>query len=106
MRLKELFSVPEGKKVTEKVFGRVLISSVCSILLSMACLISTTWAWFTVSIENTDNVIHIATVTPNVQITSGENVILPDGGRRTGTTGIWEDMYDWRSADKRRNRKR
>ena len=40
--MKELFAVPEGKKITEKMFGRVLISSVCSILLCMACLIGTT----------------------------------------------------------------
>ena len=60
LRIKELFTIPEGKKVTEKVFGRVLVSSICSILLCMACLLSTTWAWFAVSIENTGNVIQTA----------------------------------------------
>lgn len=60
MRIKDLFTVPEGEKVTEQVFHRVLISSICSILLCMTCLAGTTWAWFTVSIENTGNVIEIA----------------------------------------------
>lgn len=31
----------------------------CSILLCMSCLVGTTWAWFTVSIENTGNVIEV-----------------------------------------------
>lgn len=68
MRIKELFTIPEGTNVTEKVFGKVLISSVCSILLCMACLLGTTWAWFTVSVENRDNEIQIATVAANVHV--------------------------------------
>lgn len=68
MKMKCLFTVPQGEKVTEKHLRRVLISSICSILLCMACLASTTWAWFTVGIENTDNVIEMATATASVQI--------------------------------------
>lgn len=60
MRIKALFSLPSGEKVTEKALRRVLISSVCSMLLCMACLVGVTWAWFTVSVENTGNVITIA----------------------------------------------
>lgn len=73
MRIKELFTVPEGEKVTEKVFGRVLVSSICSILLCIACLGGTTWAWFTVSIENTGNVIQIAAVKQIVIINNADN---------------------------------
>ncbi|MBO5953166.1 MAG: hypothetical protein J6Q53_03480 [Oscillospiraceae bacterium] len=69
MRIKELFAVPDGEKVTEKVLTRVLLSSICGILLCMACLAGTTWAWFTVSIENTGNVIQLATVEKTVTIT-------------------------------------
>lgn len=80
MRIKELFTVPNEKKITEKIFSRVLISSVCSILLCMACLIGTTWAWFTVSVENTENEIQIATVTPLVVVTKeGVPIPLTDG---------------------------
>ena len=82
MRIKGLFAVPEGAKVTEKLFGKVLLSSVCGILLCMACLIGTTWAWYTVSIDNAGNVIEI--VKPDVTVkvddalfTSGD--VLPEG---------------------------
>ena len=79
MRIKQLFTVPEGERVTEKVFSRVLISSVCSILLCMTFLVSTTWAWFSVSIENTGNVIEISAVEPEVQVLrSGEIAVTPD----------------------------
>lgn len=75
MRLKELFIIPEGKKVTEKVFGRVLISSVCSILLCMVCLISTTWAWFTISIDNMGNEIQIGK--PEIKFTVDNSEYVP-----------------------------
>ena len=68
MRIKELFTVPEGTKVTERIFTKVLLSSICSILLCMACLVSTTWAWFTVSIENQGNQIQIAEVNTDIAI--------------------------------------
>jgi len=67
MKFRELFSSPEGKRITEKYLYRVLISSICSILLCMGCLAGTTWAWFAVSIENSGNVIQIASV-PNVAV--------------------------------------
>ncbi|MBQ5607534.1 MAG: hypothetical protein IIU86_00735, partial [Oscillospiraceae bacterium] len=68
MKIKHLFAVPQGEKVTEKHLRRVLISSICSILLCMTCMVSTTWAWFTVSVENRDNEIQIATVAANVHV--------------------------------------
>ena len=73
MRIRELFTVPEGEKVTEKIFGRVLLSSICGILLCMTCLISTTWAWFAVSIENRGNEIQIASVSAKVDIDGVES---------------------------------
>ena len=60
MKLRKLFSVPEGKNITEKCLYRVLVSSICSILLYMGCLAGTTWAWYVVGIENTGNVIEVA----------------------------------------------
>lgn len=69
MRLKDLFTVPTGQKVTEKHLRRVLISSICSILLCMTCLVSTTWAWFAVSIENKENTIQVAEWSLKVSIT-------------------------------------
>ena len=80
MRIKELFTVPNEKKITEKIFSRVLISSVCSILLCMACLMGTTWALFTVSVENTGNEIQIANVIPFVGVTKGTVPVSPVDG--------------------------
>ena len=71
MRIKNLFIIPTGEKVTEKALRRVLISSICSILLCMTCLVSTTWAWFTVSVENTRNEIWIAAPKVSVTIKDG-----------------------------------
>lgn len=78
MCIKELFTVPEGTKVTEKLFGKVLLSTVCSILLCMACLVSTTWAWFTLDIENKDNGITIAKVTPIPEILGDSPVSMEE----------------------------
>ena len=61
MKFKKLFSVAEGSRITEKSLYRVLISSICSILLCMGSLAGTTWAWYVVSVENTGNVIEIGT---------------------------------------------
>lgn len=88
MRIKSLFTVPEGTKVTEKAFSKVLLSSICSILLCMACLMSTTWAWFTVSIENTENVIQIADVQTDINV-SGTNVVAHNDGSYTLGAGTY-----------------
>ena len=83
MRIKELFTIPEGEKVTEKMFGRVLLSSVCSILLCMACLVGTTWAWFSVSVENTGNTIQIGS--PKVSISVNGSNLVSDTVLQSGT---------------------
>lgn len=90
MRIKSLFSIPDGEKVTDKALRRVLISSICSILLCMTCLVSTTWAWFTVSIENPGNVIQIAKVENTVTITDGQSkTVEPNNGVYTLNPGTY-----------------
>lgn len=86
MRIRDLFTVPDGEKVTEKAFCRVLVSSVCSILLCMGCLAGATWAWFAADVNNTDNVIAIATVTADTTVTKGGAPVeaAADGGYRLG----------------------
>lgn len=86
MRIRELFTVPEGEKVTEKIFGRVLLSSICGILLCMTCLASTTWALFAVGIENRGNEIQIARVTTDVHI---EGVEQPTDGNYSLAPGTY-----------------
>ena len=91
MRAIHLFTAPEGQKMTEKVFGRLLLSSICSILLCMACLASTTWAWFTVSMNNRENLIQIAQVCPVVDLTNSQMPIEPtDEGYYVLTAGEYE----------------
>jgi hypothetical protein len=68
LKIRELFTIPEGARVTEKLFGKVLLSSICSILLCMACLVSTTWAWFTAGMDNRENEIQIASVTAEITV--------------------------------------
>lgn len=68
MRMCNLFTIPEGEKVTEKAFTRVLVFSVCSILLCMGCLVGATWAWFAADVESSDNVIAIATATVDTTV--------------------------------------
>lgn len=82
MQLKELFTVPAGEKITEQCLRRVLVSSICSILLCMTCLVTTTWAWFTVSIETTE-VIEIA---DQVQLEQTTNLAAESSGDAAGET--------------------
>ena len=78
MRLRSLFTVPEGHKVTERYLHRVLIFSICSIFLCMSCLAGVTWAWFGVSVENTGNEIWI-----------GEPAITLNVDDAAFTSGSW-----------------
>lgn len=86
MKIAHLFTVPAGEKVTEKAFLRVLISSVCSMLLCMGCLFGTTWAWFTLEIDNPQNEIQIAKV-------EFKELTLTRGGKKitkNATTGAFD----------------
>ena len=91
MLFKNLFTVPTGQKVTEKHLRRVLVSSICGILLCMSCLAATTWAWYTVEIENRGNEIQIATVTADVNVLdAASNAVQPDDdGNYTFATGTY-----------------
>ena len=77
MRLKDLFTIPAGQKITERALHRVLIVSICGILLSMSCLAATTWAWYIVDIENTENEICISS--PEVMVTINGATAATDG---------------------------
>lgn len=91
MRSKNAYGSPETKLITEKYLLRVLASSICSIFLCMACLAGSTWAWYTVSVENTENVIQVASVTNNVLISRGSEKISPsDNGAFTLDPGKYD----------------
>ena len=104
MRLKDLFTVPPGQSVTEKHLRRVLISSICSILLCMSCLVGTTRAWFTVSIEDTENVIWIgepnvtmavdaATVQDEAALSAGIHSVTVNHGNPADPLGKKSTLY-------------
>jgi len=40
-------------------FNRILLCSICCIFLCIGCMVKPTWAWFAVSVENTNNVIEV-----------------------------------------------
>lgn len=90
------------EKTTERQFHKVLISSICGILLCMTCLIGTTWAWFTVSVENQDNVIEIAKITPEILVTSEGASIAPtaDGSYALPVSGTYSIAVTLTQEDK------
>ena len=90
MHIRDFFTVPADKKISDKAFARVLISSICGILLCTCCLAGTTWAWFIAGVENPNNVITIATVTAQATILQGEDEIVPEAdGSYTLPTGAY-----------------
>ncbi len=92
MKLAHLFTVPTGEKVTEKAFLRVLISSVCSMLLCMGCLFGTTWAWFTLEINNPKNEIQIAKVEfEELTLTKGDKTVSKNAN--TGAYDLTAGTY-------------
>ena len=101
MRIKSLFSIPDGEKVTEKALRKVLISSICAILLCMTCLVSTTWAWFAVDIENKDNTIQIAQWSLDVTINNEEgDPVSPENGIYKLNSGKYSISIDFSSDAK------
>ena len=98
MRIKDLFTVPSGERVMERHLRRVLVSSVCSILLCMSMLVGTTWAWFTVSVENTGNVIEIAQSSMSVEFQTHDGTVTPDNaGGYILSPGTYNILFNWQN---------
>ncbi|MBR2047595.1 MAG: hypothetical protein IJ960_03270 [Oscillospiraceae bacterium] len=77
---KELFTVPEDRKMTEKDLFRVLFSSVFCIFLCMFGLASTTWALFSYSITSQNNAISIGEFTVSAQLAQDGVPVEPAEG--------------------------
>lgn len=67
------------QKMTEQQFLRILTSSVCGIILCLVGLVSTTWAWYTMDITCTNNVIRVGNFDPVVTVAQGELTLAADG---------------------------
>ena len=88
MSIKDFFTVPENEKISDRAFTRVLISSICGILLCMICLAGTTWAWFISNVEGPGSVMAIATISVDATIMQGEDeVVAAEDGSYTLPAG-------------------
>lgn len=82
MAMKHRNSKQTTGKMTEKQFLRMMTASVFGILLSISCLVSTTWAWFTVDVESDGNEIQIATISADMTVQKdGSTVSKAENGR-------------------------
>lgn len=58
-----------NKQNKNKRMLRVLLSTLLPVVLSITCLVSTTWAWYTASIVSEGNVIKLGQWTPPAETT-------------------------------------
>lgn len=77
MRLKDFFIIDPKEKVTDKKLTRVLIVSVCGILLTMAALVQTTWALFSSELNNSSNVITVGNPVVGIALTQNNENKAP-----------------------------
>ena len=73
-----------NKKITDKAFTRFVATSVFAILVCIACLCSSTFAWFTTTQDSSQNTITSGVFDHEIKIEiksagSGETVELTDG---------------------------
>lgn len=76
-KLKSLLVFAPGQKVTEKQMLAMVALYVCGMVMCMACLASTTWAWFSLTLESRDNVIQMGTTSVETFL-DGEPMELVD----------------------------
>lgn len=81
MKLKDLFSVPDDQRVSEKQMLQVLICTACSILVCMSCMVGSAWAWFAVSVESSGNAIVVGKFEPAVSVTEGGTEVAATDGK-------------------------
>ncbi len=71
--LKSVFYVPKHAKPTDENIRRLLVPSFLGILLCMVCLVGTTWAWFTASVQTQPQNIETANYDITVLVEDGNN---------------------------------
>ena len=57
--LKKLFAGSKDEKTNKKHKLRVLISTLCCVVLCLSFLVGTTWAWYTKTVSSQNNVLEI-----------------------------------------------
>ena len=79
-----------NKKITDKAFTRFVATSVFGILVCIACLCSSTFAWFTTTQDSSQNTITSGTFDHEIKIEitsagSGETIAVTDGAVQSCT---------------------
>ena len=79
-----------NKKITDKAFTRFVATSVVGILVCIACLCSSTFAWFTTTQDSSQNTITSGTFDHEIKIEitsagSGETIAVTDGAVQSCT---------------------
>ena len=79
-----------NKKITDKAFTRFVATSVFAILVCIACLCSSTFAWFTTTQDSSQNTITSGTFDHEIKIEitsagSGETIAVIDGAVQSCT---------------------
>lgn len=69
--------IPKKERITEAVLFRTLAVSAASILLCLAGLTGTTWAWFTLEIRSGPNTIQCADYSARASVTDASSQELP-----------------------------
>jgi len=78
VKFRNPFTVKPGQKISEKQLFQTLICAACGILLCMGCLAGTTWALFSATLVNEDNVIQIARPEIKVEIIGDDHAAVPE----------------------------
>lgn len=78
------------ERMTERQFLRILASSVCGIILCLVGLVGTSWAWYSMDIVSTDNVIQVGLFDVAVTVESDGTVLEPEGEGYVLSPGTYE----------------
>lgn len=80
------------ERMTERQFLRILTSSVCGIILCLVGLVGTSWAWYSMDIVSTDNVIQVGLFDVTVTVTkeSDDAELEPEGEGYVLSPGAYE----------------
>lgn len=79
--LEAIFYKPKHEKSTDENILRLFMPSVVGIFICMVCLAGSTWAWFSASIVNTENIIQATTYELEIFVTDlNGTVVEPTNG--------------------------
>ena len=85
---------PETAKLTDKAFSRLLATSVVAILFLVACLCSTTYAWFVQDISSGENLIKVAEECRlTVSLSNGTEVLLEADCSQSQSISLSDGTY-------------